>query len=182
MGKPKTDPKIEQRICDLKRNEDLSLNELVERTGVPKGTIRGILERNGLKGKSNRTAREIDLRTPAPTMDTDSADSNRTPNRTPSDDSMSGLSQQMIAKDLVTFLNAAKRGIVEIRRSNEIKNYRDRSQMEAQWMHLYGLGIKMGIKATGLSAEALVTATEDFEPDITSSLERFNSVHRKEEE
>lgn len=174
-----TDPKIEARILELYA-EGLSPGKIAKAVGIAKSTIQGIIKRASSVKPSDpfdsdeRTVN--DLRTPAPAIRPASDEPNR------SSDEMSGLSQQMIAKDLVTFINAAKRGIVEIRRSNDIKNYRDRSQMEAQWMHLYGLGIKMGIKATGLSAEALVTATEDFEPDITSSLERFNSIHRKEAE
>ena len=172
-----TDPKIEARILELYA-EGLSPGKIAKAVGIAKSTIQGIVKRASSVKPSDpfdsdeRTVN--DLRTPAPAIRPASDGSNR-----PSDD-MSGLSQQMIAKDLVTFLNAAKRGIMEIRRSNDIKNYRDRSQMEAQWMHLYGMGIKMGIKATGLSAESLIQAVDDFETDVTDALDRFNSKHRED--
>ena len=173
-----TDPKIEARILELYA-EGLSPGKIAKAVGIAKSTIQGIIKRaSSVKPSDSFDSDERtdnDLRTPAPAIRPASDEPAR------QSDGMSGLSQQMIAKDLVTFINAAKRGIAEIRRSNDIKNYRDRSQMEAQWMHLYGMGIKMGIKATGLSAESLIQAVDDFETDVTDALDRFNSKHREDE-
>lgn len=150
-----------------------SKKQIMEMTGLQKKVVSRIIAERPIETEPPMK----DERAPAPAPDVHAHPREGAPAPAPA---RSELSQEMIAHDLVTFIAASKRGINEIRKASdkEYKELRDRKQTEAQWMHLYGMGIKIGVKATGLSAEALIQAVDDYEIDVADALERFNARHR----
>lgn len=177
----------ESEITEDTKRRVLQLYDEVDERGKHAHSKKQIMELTGLQKKVvNRIIAERpieaeppvkDVRTPAPAPESVMRPREGTHAPTPA---RNELSQEMIAHDLVTFIAASKRGINEIRKASdkEYKELRDRKQTEAQWMHLYGMGIKIGVKATGLSAESLMQAVDDYEIDVADALERFNSRHR----
>ena len=151
-----------------------SKKQIMELTGLQKKVVNRIIQERPIESESDEPGKND---APAPVHDKDTRPPAGAHTPAPARET---LSQEMIAHDLVTFLNASKRGINEIRKASdkEYREMRDKKMTEAQWMHLYGMGIKIGVKATGLSAESLMQAVDDYEIDLTDALERFNNRYR----
>lgn len=176
MGKPKTDPKKEADVCELKK-QGYSLNRIAEATGVKKGTVREILKRNGLQDeKPHKTE---DTHAPARPTEDEGADSNRTPNRT--DAPQGGINQYLTqvntSHEIIQFVQFFRSRTKKI--PYDKLTDRDKIWAEGNYGKRWAEGIKMMVDTTGLSAESLLAAIDDYETDLTDALDRFNSKYRE---
>jgi len=171
------DPTIKELICELSRR-GLSKKKIAERTGVSESTVKRTLK----KGKSDEDG---SITEPPPSESrTLARDDNRGSPLTPSlNQSIEppqsinpNLTQENTSNEIIAY--------VQFFRSRAKRlPYPDLSDHDKVWAETnYGKrwaeGIHMMINATGLSAEALMSAIDDCEMDVTAALERFNSKYR----
>ena len=178
MAKQKTDSDKEAEICQL-RIGGLTRDQIVERTGISKGTVKDILKRNGIR-KSNPSSPVNHAHTRA-NID-ESIRSEPNPIISPSMNKADGINPNL------TQINTSNEIIqyVQFFRSRTKRlPYTDLSPHDIVWAEgNYGKrwseGIRMMIDTTGLSAESLLAAVDDYEIDVADALERFNSKFRKD--
>ena len=177
----KTDPVIEKRICDLKR-EGRKTDDIVKETGIAKGTVRDILRRNGLTGKPNtQTAPNNHASAPAIEVDPTPPSNTEPSSNTPPDRRgriNPNLSQEKTANEILDYIEFFRKRTKQI--PFMALSEHDLVWAETNYGKRWAEGIKMMIETTGLSKEAVMAIVEDFENDLSGALERFNSKYRGE--
>lgn len=181
MAAKRTDPEIEDRICTL-RTDGLKVDEIVERTGVPKGTVKDILKRRGITGKkpsANPSAESSGESTHTRTHEVSGIEPSHpsNPSADGADEINPNLNQRETANEIIQYTQFFRS---RTKRIPYDLNQRDMAWAEGNYGKRWADGIKMMVDATGLSPEAIMAAVDDYEIDVASALERFNSKFRDE--
>jgi hypothetical protein len=149
----------------------MSLKNIGDKTGVPKATVWKVVNRHTDRNAPKK--REKLTRAPATTPEAVK------PVETHMETVRNGmdpyLTQENTAAEIVEYVKFFKH-------RTKCLPYPDLSDHDKVWAETnYGKrwaeGIHMMVDATGLSAEALISAVDDFEIDVVDALKRFNAAN-----
>ena len=157
----KVEPGTERKIMELHSN-GLSLERIGKKLGLSKSTVRNVVNRNA--DKLTHTPATSEASVPGGT-DAGTKGNGMDPY----------LTQENTAAEIVEYVKFFKH-------RTKCLPYLDLSDHDKVWAETnYGKrwaeGIHMMVDATGLSAEALISAVDDFEIDVVDALKRFNAAN-----